>query len=139
VASSLQQGWAENIVGHRASFRQAGVPVNGHMARSCQNFPIQASAAACFQLTGVHLSDFGGDIRLPLHDAFIMNVLDEPERIREAHEQVRAATTAATQQLFPGLAVKTDTDVLECFAKDGKVNSFNDWVGGLEAKSCGSL
>jgi hypothetical protein len=107
------------------------------MARSCQNFVIQSSAAACFQITGVYLADFGADIRLPLHDAYLLNVRDDPRAIAEAREQVIAAATLANQKVFPGLNAKRDIEVLSRFAKDGNENSFQEWVGRLEEKTCG--
>jgi hypothetical protein len=86
------------------------------------------------------LGDFGADLRLPMHDAYLINVPDEPKALQISYEQIRAATTAATNQLFPGLAVRIDTEVLTCFAKDGKVNSFKEWLAQLEeAESCAAV
>src|SRR5262249_15057055 len=102
VAVSLQRGWAENGIGYRAAFNITDPRTRNHIARSCQNFPIQSSAAACFQLTGLHLADFGADLRLPLHDAYLINVPDDPRALRETREQINAAAGAATNQLFPG-------------------------------------
>jgi DNA polymerase I-like protein with 3'-5' exonuclease and polymerase domains len=138
VAQSMERGWAENIIGFRAAFNVVDPAERGHIARSCQNFPIQSSAAACFQLTGLHLADFGADIRLPLHDAYLINVPNDPKAIAEAIGWVDSATTAATNQLFPGLAVKLEKEVLRCFAKDGKTDSFASWVSALERDLCGA-
>lgn len=132
VVVGLQRGWAENVIGYRAAFNVINPRSRGHIARSCQNFPVQSSAAACFQLTGLHLGDFGADLRLPMHDAYLINVPDEPKALQNTHEQIHAAATAATNQLFPGLAVRIDIEVLPCFAKDGKVNSFREWLVQLE-------
>jgi DNA polymerase I-like protein with 3'-5' exonuclease and polymerase domains len=131
VATGLQRGWAENVIGYRAAFNVLNPRARGHVARSCQNFPIQASSSACFQLTGLHLADFGADLRLPLHDAYLLNVPDEPQALREAHEQIRAAAADATGQLFPGLAVKIEIDELSRFAKDKQENSFDEWLASL--------
>ena len=109
------------------------------MARSCQNFIIQSSAAACFQVTGLYLADFGSDIRLPLHDAYLINVLDDPKAIAAAKEQVAAATRAANEKVFPGLPVKRDIELLSRFAKDGDEGSLDRWVASLEGKPCGNL
>jgi hypothetical protein len=108
----------------------------GHIARSCQNFPIQSSAAACFQLTGAYLSQFGSDIRLPLHDAYLINVPDDPQALADEEQRVISETTLATQQLFPGLAVKRDIDILRCFAKDANEGSFKKLLAELEAIGC---
>jgi DNA polymerase I-like protein with 3'-5' exonuclease and polymerase domains len=132
VAVGLERGWAENVIGYRAAFDVTNPGSRGHIARSCQNFPIQASAAACFQLTGLHLADFGADLRLPLHDAYLINVPDEPEALQEVRAQIESAATAATNQLFPGLAVRIDVEELGCFAKDGNQTSFEEWLAHLE-------
>ena len=133
VAASLERGWAENIIGFRAAFN---VPVGfsrGHIARSCQNFPIQSSAAACFQLTGVYLDQFGSDIRLPMHDAYLINVPDDPQAMADEHQRIASATTFANNQLFPGLAVKCDVHSLRCFAKDCNEKSLEALLTSLEA------
>jgi DNA polymerase I-like protein with 3'-5' exonuclease and polymerase domains len=132
VVVALQRGWAENVIGYRAAFDVINPRARNHIARSAQNFPIQSSAAAAFQLTGLHLGDFGSDLRLPMHDAYVINVLDEPRALRDAREQIMAAATAATHQLFPGLAVRVDVEELPCFAKDSQVNSFAEWLAHLE-------
>lgn len=134
VAVCMERGYAENAIGYRAAFNVVDPRERSHVARSCQNFPVQASAAACFQLTGVYLADFGADIRLPLHDAYLLNVPDDPEALAQARAWVGGATTAATGQLFPGLAVKHDIEELHCFAKDGQEDSFERWATGLEAE-----
>lgn len=136
VTVSMERGFAENIIGFRAAFNVIDPPERGHVSRSCQNFPIQSSAAACFQLTGLYLADFGADIRLPLHDAYLIQVPDDPRIIDENRFWVESATTAATNQLFPGLAVKRDIEVLDRFAKDGEEDSFEKLLGGLEAEQC---
>jgi DNA polymerase I-like protein with 3'-5' exonuclease and polymerase domains len=133
VALSLERGWAENIIGFRAAFNIRDRSKRGHVARSCQNFPIQSSAAACFQLTGLYLGQFGSDIRLPMHDAYVINVPNNPQALADEHQRIISATTLATEQLFPGLAVKRDIDVLSCFAKDGKVNALEELLVELEA------
>jgi DNA polymerase I-like protein with 3'-5' exonuclease and polymerase domains len=135
VGVALRRGWAENVIGYRAAFNVLNPRARGHIARSAQNFPIQSSAAACFQIAGIHLSDFGADLRLPLHDAYLLNVVDEPAEMREAVERIKAATTAASKQLFPDLAVRVDIEVLPCFAKDGKIDSFREWIAYLEEGS----
>ncbi len=132
VCTSMTRGWAENVIGYRAAFRVGDPAVRTHVERSCQNFPIQASAAACFQMTGLHLADYGADIRLPIHDAYLLNVANEPKAIAEARAQIAAATKAATEQLFPGLPVKHSVEVLTRFAKDGVENSFQDLIRSLE-------
>lgn len=139
VNIGLERGWAENIIGFRASFDVLSERERGHIARSCQNFPIQSSAAACFQLTGTYLDQFGADIRLPLHDAYLLNVPDDPKAIAEARGWVESATTTATNQLFPALAVKCDVEILNRFAKDGREDSFANWLASLEdqeARQC---
>ena len=133
VAMSLERGWAENIIGFRAAFNVPDPREHGHVARSCQNFPIQSSAAACFQLTGLYLGQFGSDIRLPQHDAYLVNVPDDPQALADEHLRIVSATTHATQELFPGLAVKRDIEQLSCFAKDGKVDSLEKLLSTLEA------
>ena len=137
VATGMERGWAENIIGYRAAFNIADPCDRGHIARSCQNFPIQASAAACFQLTGVYLADFGADIRLPMHDAYLLNVPEDSQQIAEARICIAAATAAATDQLFPGLAVKCDVEVLDRFAKDGREDSLRELILALEEELCG--
>jgi DNA polymerase-1 len=132
VAVGLQRGWAENVIGYRAAFDVANPRSRNHVARSCQNFPIPAAADACFQVTGVHLADLGADLRLPMHDAYLINVPDDRKAVQELHAAVRAATREATQQLFPGLAVKVHTDELTRFAKDGQVNSFEELLAKLK-------
>jgi DNA polymerase I-like protein with 3'-5' exonuclease and polymerase domains len=132
VSQSMQRGWAENVIGFRAAFDVRDPTQQGHVARSCQNFPIQASAAACFQITGVHLADFGADIRLPMHDAYLLQVPDDPRAIANVKEQIKAATEAATKQLFPDLVVKQDTEVLARFAKDGDEQSLDRLIKSLE-------
>jgi DNA polymerase-1 len=137
VAVSMQRGWAENVIGYRAAFNVTDPRSRKYVARSCQNFPIQASAAACLQLTGVHLADFGADLRLPLHDAYLINVPDDPKSLLNVREMIEAATRAATNQLFPGLAVKVEVEELTRFAEDGQVDSFELWLAGLqENKTC---
>jgi DNA polymerase-1 len=138
VAVSMEQGWAENIIGYRACYKVLDPRSRAHVARSCQNFVIQSSAAACFQVTGLYLADFGADIRLPQHDAYLLNVPDNAKAIAEAEEQVAAATASANQKVFPGLVVKRDIEVLSRFAKDGKEDSFEKWVASLEEVPCGS-
>src|SRR5262249_35295931 len=81
VSQSMQRGWAENVIGFRAAFDVRDPSQRGHVARSCQNFPIQSSAAACFQVTGLHLAEFGADIRLPIHDAYLLQVPEDPRAI----------------------------------------------------------
>jgi DNA polymerase-1 len=132
VAVSMEQGFAENIIGYRACYRVRDPKTRSHLARSCQNFCIQSSAAACFQATGLHLADFGADIRLPLHDAYLLNVPDDPRSLAEAQEQIDAATIAANSAVFPGLTAKRDLNVLYRFAKDGKEDSFEKWLASLE-------
>ena len=132
----MERGWAENTIGFRAAFNAMSAAERGHVARACQNFPIQSSAAACFQLTGLYLADFGADIRLPVHDAYLLNVPDDPLAIAKVKQWVSAATTAATNQLFPGLAVKCDIEELDRFAKDGEEDSFDKWVAALEGELC---
>ncbi|MDB5306433.1 MAG: hypothetical protein JWO38_635 [Gemmataceae bacterium] len=132
VSQSMERGWAENVIGFRAAFDVRDPKHRSHVARSCQNFPIQSSAAACFQVTGLHLAEFGADIRLPVHDAYLLNVPDDPAALAEAVSQIAAATEAATDQLFPGLAVKRDVEILDRFAKDGKVDSFARLLASLE-------
>jgi DNA polymerase-1 len=136
VAVGMERGWAENVIGFRAAFNAISSKERGHVARACQNFPVQSSAAACFQLTGVYLADFGADIRLPIHDAYLLNVPDDPQAIAEVKSWVDAATTTATNQLFPGLAVKCDIEELHRFAKDGEEDSFDKWVAALEGELC---
>jgi DNA polymerase I-like protein with 3'-5' exonuclease and polymerase domains len=138
VAVSMERGWAENVIGYRACFRVLDARNRSHIARSCQNFIIQSSAAACFQVTGLYLADFRADIRLPQHDAYLTNVADDPRAIAEAMEQADAAMTAATQTVFPGLAVKREIEVLARFAKDGKEASFQEWLASLEGQPCGN-
>ena len=135
VAMSLKRGWAENIIGYRAAFNIHDRREGGHIARSCQNFPIQASAAACFQLTGVYLDQFGSDIRLPLHDAYLINVPNDPQALAEENQRIISATTLATNQLFPGLTVKRDIDDLGRFAKDAKEDSLEILLRSLEAEA----
>jgi len=132
VCTSMTRGWSENVIGYRASFRVGDPAVRTHVERSCQNFPIQSSAAACFQVSGVHLADYGADIRLPIHDAYLLNVRNEPRAIAEAKAQIAAATDAATEQLFPGLPVKRSIEVLHRFAKDGAEDSFSNLINSLE-------
>ncbi len=136
VALSLERGWAENIIGFRAAFNVRDRGERGHVARSCQNFPIQASAAACFQLTGLYLDQFGSDVRLPLHDAYLINAPDDPRLRAGEIERIESATNHATRQLFPGLAVKYDTDNLSCFAKDRKTDSLEKLLTSLEGVEC---
>jgi DNA polymerase-1 len=136
VQISLQRHWAENIIGFRAAF-DSGATNQGHVARSCQNFPIQASAAACFQLTGVMLGDFGADIRLPLHDAYLINVPDDPREIDCATAWVKSATRTATNQLFPGLADKCKIEVCDRFAKNGCEASLEQLIASLKGELCG--
>ena len=136
VSQSLERGWAENILGFRAGFnRQHGVN-SGHLSRSCQNFPIQSSAAACFQLTGVYLDDMGCDIRLPIHDAYFLNCPNDRRIIADVRMKIMSATAMANGQLFPGLPTKRDIEVLTCFAKDGNEDSFDQWVAAVEAGTC---
>jgi DNA polymerase I-like protein with 3'-5' exonuclease and polymerase domains len=132
VAVSMESGWAENVIGYRAAFNVTNPRSRNHVARSCQNFPIQSSAASCFQLTGLHLSDFGADLRLPMHDAYLVNVADDPKATRGVRDMIEAATRAANDQLFPGLAVKVDVEELSRFAKDGKEHSLAEWLASLE-------
>jgi DNA polymerase-1 len=139
VAVCMERGWAENVIGYRACYKVLDARNRAHMGRSCQNFIIQSSAAACFQVTGLFLSDFGADIRLPLHDAYLLNVLDEPKTIADTREQVIAATTGGNKEVFPGLAVKRDIEDLSRFAKDGNENSFEEWISTLEVRPCGAL
>jgi DNA polymerase I-like protein with 3'-5' exonuclease and polymerase domains len=136
VSVSMERGWGENVIGFRAAFTVRDQREHNHVARSAQNFPIQSSAAACFQLTGVYLADFGADVRLPLHDAFLLNVPDDTLALAEARAWVESATTAATNQLFPGLAVKTNIETLDRFAKDGEQDSFEKWLAALEGEPC---
>jgi DNA polymerase I-like protein with 3'-5' exonuclease and polymerase domains len=134
VAAGVERGWAENIIGYRAAFDVAEPRVRNHIVRSCQNFPIQASAATCFQLTGLYLADMNADIRLPMHDAYLLSVPDDPEALRQAHGQISAAVNEATHQLFPGLAVRLEIAELARFAKDGHEDSFNQWLFALETE-----
>jgi DNA polymerase I-like protein with 3'-5' exonuclease and polymerase domains len=133
VALSLERGWAENIIGYRAAFNVREARGRGHIARSGQNFPIQSSAAACFQLTGIYLNQFGSDIRLPMHDAYLINVADDQVARAEEHQRVMSATAIATEQLFPGLAVRRSIEFLRCFAKDGQEDSLEKFLAELEA------
>jgi DNA polymerase-1 len=133
VAQTLHRGWAESFIGFRAAFNVAEPDRRGHVARSAQNFPIQAAAQACFQVTGMHLADMGADIRLPLHDAFLLNVPDDPGVIARTREMIKAATTAAGNQLFPGLPVKTDVHVLTRFAKVEDEGSLERILNTLES------
>ena len=137
VATSLQRGWAENVIGFRAAFNVIDPRERNHIARSCQNFPVQSSAAACFQVTGLFLADFGADIRLPLHDAYLLNVPKDPAALGAAKAQIHAATIHASSLIFPGLAVKQEIEVLDRFAKDGEQNSFTNWVRTLQEELCG--
>ncbi len=132
VVVRMQNGWAENVIGYRGAFDVIDPTTRNHIARSCQNFPIQGSAAASFQLAGLHLGDFGADLRLPLHDAYLDNVLDEPRALRDAGEQIHAAAAATNEQLFPGLPVKLKVEELYRFAKDGREDSFDTWLRSLE-------
>ncbi|GMV82499.1 MAG: hypothetical protein AMXMBFR7_36830 [Planctomycetota bacterium] len=135
VSAGLERGWAENAFGFRACFAaQPGVG-HGHLARSCQNFPIQSAAATCFQLTGLYLDDLGLDIRLPIHDAYLLSVLDDRKAIAEARKRIVSATANAVSQLFPGLMPRRDIEVLRRFAKDGKEDSLETMLAGLEAAS----
>jgi len=136
VAMCMERGWAENILGFRAAFNVRDSRERGHVARSCQNFPIQSSAAACFQLTGLYLGQFGSDIRLPLHDAYLINVPDDPEALAEEEKRILSATTNANNLLFPGLAVKRDIEFLGRFCKDGKEDSLEQLLTTLEAGGC---
>ena len=136
VALSLERGWAENIIGFRAAFNIDDPRNRGHIARSCQNFPIQSSAAACFQLTGEYLHQFGSDIRLPLHDAYLINVPDDPQALADEQQRVISAMTLATEQLFPGLAIKHEIDILRCFAKDAQEDSLEKLLLELEVAGC---
>jgi DNA polymerase I-like protein with 3'-5' exonuclease and polymerase domains len=131
VARALHRGWAESLIGFRAAFDVTEPGRRNHVARSAQNFPIQAAAQACFQVTGVHLADMGADIRLPLHDAYLLNVPDDPRDIAAAREMIQAATTAATNQLFDGLPVKTDVLVLRRFAKGADEDSLERLISSL--------
>jgi DNA polymerase-1 len=137
VATSLERGWAENIIGFRAAFNVRDPRERGHVARSCQNFPVQASAAACFQLTGIYLGQFGSDVRLPLHDAYLINVPDDPHDLAEEEHRIISATMLANEQLFPGLAVKRDIETLGRFAKDGNEASLEAMLKALqESNKC---
>lgn len=131
VCKSMEQGWAGNVIGFRAAFDVRDPSERSHVARSCQNFPIQSSAAACFQVTGLHLDDLGADIRLPVHDAYLLNVPDDPAALAAAKQQISAATEAATGLLFPGLAVKKEVEVLDRFAKDGHEDSLDKLLASL--------
>lgn len=137
VAVGMERGWAENRIGFRAAFDVVDVNQRSHIARSCQNFPIQSSAAACFLLTGTYLAEAGADIRLPLHDAYLVNVRADPVSIRESQVKIDMATRTAIKQLFPGLSVKREIEVLDRFAKDGRQNSFETWISALEGTLCG--
>src|SRR5262249_24571733 len=100
TAAGLERGWAENVIGLRAAF---DAPPNWSGARvvgPAQTFVVQSPAAACFQLTGVSLDEFNCDIRLPIHDAYLLNVANDPLAIREEMAKVQGATEAATGQLF---------------------------------------
>jgi len=128
VAQALQRGWAENIIGYRAAFDSAGGFDSGNLLRSARNFPVQASAAACFQLTGIYLSDMGCDIRLPLHDAYFLQCLNERRAIGELRKQIIVATVTSVKQLFPALRAKREVEVLGCLAKDGNEGSLKAWL-----------
>lgn len=136
VVTSLERGWAENIIGYRAAFNIPVGSSRGHVERSVQNFPIQSSAAACFQLAGVYLHQFGSDIRLPLHDAYLINVADDRQALLDERQRIDSATTFANNQLFPGLAVKRDVEDLSCFAKDKAEGSLEALLTTLEANQC---
>lgn len=131
VCGSMARGWAENVIGFRAAFDVREPTARPHVARSCQNFVVQSSAAVCFQLTGLHLADFGADVRLGLHDGYVLNVPDDPRSLAEAKLQVEAATEAASAQLFPGLPVKREIETLGRFAKDGREDSLDDLLASL--------
>jgi DNA polymerase family A len=137
AAEGLQRGWAENIIGFRAAFKALDAQQQGHTVRSCRNFPIQASAAACFQMTGLFLADLGADIRLPMHDAYLLNVANEPQAVVAASDRILKAATTASGWLFPDLPVKLNIEVLECFAKDGKQDSLNTLINELGGTTCG--
>lgn len=91
VTTSLSRGWAESVVGFRASFTASGGEGRGHLERSCRNFMVQASAAACYQAMGVHLSSAGLDVRMGLHDGYLICVPDDTAEIAHARAAVRAA------------------------------------------------
>jgi DNA polymerase I len=136
VTTSLERGWAENIIGFRAAFNVREGHTPGHIARSCQNFPIQSSSAACFQLTGIYLAQFGSDIRLPLHDAYLINVPNDSRKLADEHRRIASATEIASNQLFPGLAVKRGVEELCCFAKDHNEGSLEALLIALEGDQC---
>src|SRR5262249_10483147 len=132
VSESMARGWAENVIGFRAAFDVRDPGHRSHIARSCQNFPIQSSAAACFQVTGLHLAAYGAGVRLGTHAPYRFSVPADPGALAEARAQVAAATEAATHQLFPGLAVKRDVEVLGRFGKDGREDSLDVLLATLE-------
>ena len=109
---SFQHPRSQNAIGFRAAFNVSDERQRADIARSCQNFPIQSSAAACLQITGLHLAEYGADIRLPIHDADLLNVPDDPTAIVEARLQIEAATEAATNQtwyIWQGLKLPTSS------------------------------
>jgi DNA polymerase-1 len=136
VSQSMERGWAENILRFRAAFNPQHGFDRGHLSRSCQNFPIQASAAACFQLTGIYLADLGCDIRLPIHDAYVLNCPNDRRVIADTRMKIMAGTATAVGQLFPGLTPRRDIEVLHRFAKDGHEDSFEQWVAAVEGGTC---
>ncbi len=134
VTTSLGRGWAESVTGFRAAFTTSCPRDRGHVERSCQNFIIQASAAACFQATGVHLAAAGLDIRLGLHDGYLVNVPDDPVEIAHAQVAVRAAAGDAVAELFPGLPCNLQIEVLRRFAKGGNADSLDTMIQSLETE-----
>jgi len=136
VTKSLERGWAENLIGFRAAFDQLHGFSPGKLKRSCQNFPVQSAAAASFQLTGIYLTELGCDIRLPVHDAYLLNCINDRRVIADTRKKVISATGTAVDQLFPGLPPKRDIEVLNCFCKDGNEDSFEHWLTGVEAGAC---
>jgi DNA polymerase I len=131
VGASLGQGWAENVVGYRAAFNVRDPTHRAHVARSCQNFPIQSSAAMCFQAVGLHLARYGADVRLGIHDSYILNVPHDPGVIARTEAQITAATEAAADEMFPGLPMRHNLEVLGRFASDGREGSLDELLTSL--------
>ena len=67
-----------------------------------------------------------------MHDAFLINVPNDPEAIAVVRKQIAVASEEAVHQLFPGLAVKCEIEILNRFAKDGKEDSLNLLLASLE-------
>jgi hypothetical protein len=63
----------------------------------------------------------------------LINVADDQVARAEEHQRVMSATAIATEQLFPGLAVRRSIEFLRCFAKDGQEDSLEKFLAELEA------